>query len=84
MLNRQIFSHFVDQLSIRRLFFAQAALNRALEGSGARGSYQVPGRRAVADRQRKHRYGLKPLSSRDAQVADLSSVFERRRGSRYW
>jgi phospholipase C len=32
----------------------------------------------------EHRYGLKPLSSRDAQVADLSSVFERRRGSRYW
>jgi acid phosphatase len=32
----------------------------------------------------EHRYGLRPLSSRDAQVADLSSVFERRRGSRYW
>jgi acid phosphatase len=32
----------------------------------------------------EHRYGLKPLSSRDATVADLSSVFERRRGSRYW
>jgi phospholipase C len=32
----------------------------------------------------EHRYGLAPLSSRDAAVADLSSVFERRRGSRYW
>ena len=32
----------------------------------------------------EHRYGLRPLSSRDANVADMSSVFERRRGSRYW
>jgi phospholipase C len=31
----------------------------------------------------EHRYGLEPLSSRDANVADLSTVFDRGRGRRY-
>jgi phospholipase C len=31
----------------------------------------------------EHRYGLRPLSSRDANVADLSTVFDRDRGRRY-
>jgi acid phosphatase len=31
----------------------------------------------------EHRYGLRPLSSRDANVEDLSTVFDRGRGSRY-
>jgi hypothetical protein len=30
----------------------------------------------------EHRYGLRPLSSRDAKVADLSTVFNRGRRSR--
>jgi acid phosphatase len=31
----------------------------------------------------EHRYGLRPLSSRDANVEDLSTVFDRERGRRY-
>jgi phospholipase C len=31
----------------------------------------------------EHRFGLRPLSSRDANVEDLSTVFDRDRGRRY-